>query len=81
VAPPLQVRSDVLMLTSDLIAVKSSDGMSALIPFGKETTVDSGFKVGDRFEIIAASGNQTTKPLQLRSFYNQISHDPIPRMG
>ena len=63
------MRSDVLMLTSDLIAVKSSDGMSTLIPFGKETTVDSGFKVGDRFEIIAASGNQTTKPLQLRSFY------------
>jgi hypothetical protein len=44
-SPPAQVRPKVLMLTSELIVVKSADGTSILIPLGKDTTVDASLKV------------------------------------
>jgi len=46
------------MLTSDLVVVRLSDGTSALISLGKDTALDSMLKVGDRVEVILASGNQ-----------------------
>lgn len=52
--PPAQVRGEVLMLTTELIVVKSSDGMSILIPLEKEAAVDSTLKVGDRVEVSSA---------------------------
>jgi hypothetical protein len=54
VKPPAQVRGEVLMLTSELIVVQSSDGTSVLIPLEKETVIDSTLKVGDRVEISSA---------------------------
>jgi hypothetical protein len=51
---PAQVRGEVLMLTSELIVVKSSDGTSILIPLEKETAIDSTVKVGDHVEVTSA---------------------------
>ena len=52
--PLIQTRGEVLMLTGELIVVKSADGTSILIPLDKHTTLDSTVKVGDRVEISAA---------------------------
>jgi hypothetical protein len=52
-SPPAQVRGEVLMLTNELIVVKSADGTSILIPLGKDTTVDASLKVGDHVEVVA----------------------------
>jgi len=51
--PPAQIRGEVLMLTSELVVVKSADGTSILIPLGKGTTVDTSLKVGDQVEVVA----------------------------
>lgn len=54
--PPLshvQTRGEVLMLTGELIVVKSPDGASILIPLDKNTALDSTVKVGDRVEVTA----------------------------
>lgn len=59
-APPAQVRGEVLMLTSELIVVKSADGTSILISLGKDTAVDSSLKVGDQVEVVATSDRQVT---------------------
>lgn len=52
--PRRQTRGEVLMLTGELIVVKSADGTSILIPLDKHTTLDSTVQVGDRVEISAA---------------------------
>jgi hypothetical protein len=58
VTPPTQARGEVLMLTSELIVVKSADGTSILIPLGKDTTVDASLKVGDQVEVVASPDRQ-----------------------
>jgi len=64
-APPLQVRGEVLMLTGELVVVKSADGTSILIPLGKDTTVDASLKVGDWVEIVARPDGQVTSVKKL----------------
>jgi hypothetical protein len=49
VAPPVQVRGDVLMLTGESIVVKSSERTSTLTLLGKDSTLDPVITVGDRF--------------------------------
>lgn len=53
--PHTQTRGEVLMLTAELIVVKSADGTSILIPLDKHTALDSAVKVGDRVEISASA--------------------------
>lgn len=50
---PVQTRGEVLMLTGELIVVKSADGTSILIPLNKNTVLDSTVQVGDHVEISA----------------------------
>jgi hypothetical protein len=58
-ATPLQqVRGEVVMLTTELVVVKSADGTSILIPLGKGTTVDTSIKVGDWVEVVAMPDRQ-----------------------
>jgi hypothetical protein len=64
-SPPTQVRGEVLMLTSDLVVVKSADGTSILIPLGKDTTVDASLKVGDHVEVVATPDRQVTSVKKL----------------
>lgn len=52
--PHVQTRGEVLMLTGELIVVKSADGTSILIPLDKNTVLDSTVKVGDHVEVSAA---------------------------
>lgn len=64
-APATQVRGEVLMLTSELVVVKSADGTNILIPLGKDATVDSSLKVGDQVEVVATSDHQVTSVKRL----------------
>lgn len=57
--PQVQTRGEVLMLTGELIVVKSEDGASILIPLNKNTALDSTVKVGDRVEVSAAPDYRT----------------------
>lgn len=53
-ATPLsRVRGEVVMLTSELVVVKSTDGTSILIPLGKDSIVDASLKVGEQAEVVA----------------------------
>lgn len=58
--PPTQVCGEVLMLTSELVVVKSVEGTSILIPLGKNTSLDTSLKVGDRVEVVVTSGHHVT---------------------
>jgi len=53
------------MLTTDLIIVKLSDGISTLISLNKDTARDSTLTVGDRVEVILASSNQAASVKKL----------------
>ncbi|MEQ1796201.1 MAG: hypothetical protein ABL970_18665 [Nitrospira sp.] len=52
--PTTQTRGEVLMLTNELLVVKSADGTNILIPLAKDTIVDSTVKIGQQAEISAA---------------------------
>lgn len=56
--PPTQVRGEVVMLTSELIVVRSADGTSILIPLGKDEVVETSIKVGDQVEVVVTSDHQ-----------------------
>jgi ribosomal protein S1 len=45
------LKGEVLMLTTDLVVVKGTEGTSTLVPLGKEATVDQTLKVGDHVEV------------------------------
>jgi len=60
-----KVSGELIMLTTDLIIVKSSDGISTLISLNKDTARDSTLKVGDQVEVILASGNQAASVKKL----------------
>jgi hypothetical protein len=49
--PSPQVRGEVMMLTNELVVVKSPEGTSILIPLEKDTPIDSTLKVGDQVEV------------------------------
>lgn len=63
--PSTQVRGEVLMLTSELVVVKSAEGTSILIPLGKDTPLDSSLKVGDRVEVVVTSDNHVSSVKKL----------------
>lgn len=65
--PPPQVRGEVLMLTSELVVVKSAEGTSILIPLGKDTHLDASLKVGDSVEVVVTSGSHVTSVKKLAS--------------
>jgi hypothetical protein len=48
---PAEVRGEVLMLTSELVVVKLTDGNSILFHLGKDAILDSSVKVADRVEV------------------------------
>lgn len=51
-SPPLrQIHGEILMLTSELMVVKSADGASILFRLEKGAPVDSSLKVADRVEV------------------------------
>lgn len=50
-ATPTEVRGEVLMLTSELVVVKATDGRSILFHLGKDAILDSSIKVADRVEV------------------------------
>lgn len=56
--PPTQVRGEVVMLTGELIVVRSADGTSILIPLGKDEVVETSIKVGDQVEVVVTSDHQ-----------------------
>lgn len=58
--PPTQVRGEVVMLTSELVVVKSADGTNILIPLGKDTIVDASLKVGEQAEVVATPDRHVT---------------------
>lgn len=63
--PPIQVRGEILMLTGELVVVKSAEGTSILIPLGKDSPLDSSLKVGDRVEVVVTSGNHVASVKKL----------------
>lgn len=65
-ATPLpQVRGEVVMLTSELVVVKSGDGTSILIPHRKDSIVDASLKVGEQAEVIATPDRHVTSVKKL----------------
>lgn len=44
-----------MMLTNELIVVKSSDGTSVIFSLGKETSLDPLVKIGDQVEVFLSS--------------------------
>lgn len=58
--PPIPVRGEVQMLTSELLVLTSAEGTSILIPLGKDTLLDSSLKVGDWVEVVVTSGHHVT---------------------
>jgi hypothetical protein len=63
--PPTQVRGEVVMLTSELVVVKSSDGTSILISLGKDSIVDASLKVGEQAEVAATPDRHVTSVKKL----------------
>jgi len=65
-ATPLsRVRGEVVMLTSELVVVKSTDGTNILIPLEKKTTVDASLKIGERVEVVATPDHHVTSVKKL----------------
>lgn len=63
--PPTQVLGEVVMLTSELVVVKSTDGTSILIPLGKDAIVDASLKVGEQAEVVATPDRHVTSVKKL----------------
>ncbi len=58
--PLLRVRGEVVMLTNELVVVKSTDGTSILIPLGKDSIVDASLKLGEQAEVVATPDRHVT---------------------
>lgn len=56
--PMKEIRGEVLMVTAELIVVKSADGTSILIPLGKDSPLDASVKAGDRVEVLTTQDHQ-----------------------
>lgn len=64
-APQAPVRGEMVMLTTELVVVKSIEGTSILIPLDKDAKVDLMLKVGDRVEVIVTPDNQASSVKKL----------------
>jgi len=60
-----KARGEILMLTGELMVVKSAEGTSILIPLDKGTPLDPLLKVGDLVEVAAVSGSHVTSVKRL----------------
>lgn len=49
--PPTEIRGEVLMLTSELVVVRLTDGRSILFHLGKDAMLDSSVKVADHVKV------------------------------
>lgn len=58
-----QIQGEVMMLTSELIVVKSADGTSTLFPIEEGTAVDSAIKTGDH---VVVSLNQDRRIISIK---------------
>jgi|CXWL01.1.fsa_nt_gi hypothetical protein len=63
--PPAQVRGEVVMLTNELVVVKSTAGTSILIPLGKDSIVDASLKVGEQAEVVVIPDRHVTSVKKL----------------
>ena len=70
-APQTPVRGELVMLTTELVVVKSVEGTSILLPLGKDTKLDPVLKVGDRVEVVVTSDNHVSSVRILTS-------EPLP---
>lgn len=70
-APQTLVRGEIVMLTTELVVVKSIEGTSILIPLGKNTKLDPMLKVGDRAEVVVTSDNHV-------SSVRMLTPEPLP---
>lgn len=59
------VRGEMVMLTTELVVVKSVEGTSILIPLGKDAKFDPTLKVGDRVEVVVTPDNQASSVRKL----------------
>lgn len=57
-AAPAPVRGQIIMLTGELVVVKSADGTSILIPLAPTTKIDSALKPGDHVEVVVTPDRQ-----------------------
>ena len=65
-ATPLsRIYGEVVMLTSELVVVKSPDGTSILIPLAKDSIVDTLLKVGEQAEVVATPDRHVTSVKKL----------------
>ncbi|MGA6828751.1 hypothetical protein ACO9S2_14215 [Nitrospira sp. NS4] len=61
------VRGELVLLTVELVVVKSVEGTNILIPLGKDIKLDPGLKVGDRVEVFVTPGNQASSVSKMGS--------------
>ncbi len=59
------MRGEMVMLTTELVVVKSIEGTSILIPLGKDAKIDPTLKVGDRVEVVVTPDNQVSSVKKL----------------
>ena len=59
------VRGEVILLTAELVVVKSADGTSILIPLSKNAKLDPQLKVGDQAEVVVAQDHEASVLLKL----------------
>ncbi len=64
-APQAPVRGETVMLTTELIVVKSVEGTNILIPLSNDAKLDSMLKVGDRVEVVVTPDNQVNSVKRL----------------
>lgn len=61
------VRGELVLLTVELVVVKSVEGTNILIPLGKDIKLDPRLKVGDRVEVFVTPGNQASSVSKMSS--------------
>jgi hypothetical protein len=66
-APRTPVRGEIVMLTAQLLVVKSAEGTSILIPLGEHATVDRKLKTGDRVEVVMTRNQQFSSVRKIAS--------------
>jgi hypothetical protein len=61
----------MVLLTTELVVVKTVEGTSILISLGKDTKLDPVLKVGDRVEVVVTSDNHV-------SSVRKLTPEPLP---
>ena len=69
--PQPPVRDELVMLSRELIVVKSDEGTSILIPIGKDVELDPAMKIGDQVEVVVIYENRV-------SSVRKLTPEPLP---